>query len=547
VPDGGSGRPKELRCGDFLDNDGDNLQDCLDPDCAQQDCSAAGSPGCRCDPCPNGICPQGELKCEDGIDNDGDGLADCADTDCDGLRCQGTDGCVCTRGRATEAAGACGDGIDNDHDGKPDCEDPDCDTLSCGPGCACALPLATELATHCGDADDNDRDGLTDCADPDCAGDSCGAGCACDNLLPTETAASCGDVADNDDDGQTDCADLDCTGDSCGTGCLCVAEGGVGRASEVTCGDRDAAGAVDNDGDGLANCADADCAGLGCGTGVAPVDVTDCVCVGTVPTEMDCGNGADDDLDGLADCADRDDCANKAPCPAITAVVPLDGPSRPANPAICGTAHPRQALAILGERLGVDASGAYVGTVAGVTIGGVACLNVVPISATELHCESPVHEAGRVEVTVTNTGNFPGTLANGYAFTTGQGSTIDGCRTDTLNLTAAPGLPTPAILGRVFEFDVTDAVPPANPYLAQVGYGPAGSNAECDPAWTWIAATADSSPEPSPYDHYRATFTLPEGTYAFQYRFSEDGVHWLYCDADTSTAGVQTGTLTVAP
>ncbi len=547
VLDGDVGRPRELRCGDFQDNDGDNLQDCLDPDCAEQDCSEAGSPGCRCEPCPGGGCPTGEVKCEDGIDNDGDAQADCADPDCDGLRCWNTDGCVCARGLATEGAGSCGDGVDNDHDNALDCADSDCAGRSCGTGCGCANGVAVELPANCGDGVDNDGDGKIDCADPDCAAASCGQGCVCENLLPTETASACGDGNDNDGDSLTDCADLDCTEDSCGIGCLCVAEGGLGRPAETICGDRNASGPIDNDGDQVANCDDADCEGLGCGTGVAPIDVDDCRCVAGVATEIDCANGADDDLDGVADCADSD-CHDKAPCPLITEVLPAEGPSRPAGGA-CGVNHPHQALRILGRHLGVDATDTHVGTVAGVSLGGVACLNVVAVSPTEITCETPAHAAGRVAVEVVNTGNFPGSLSDAFTFTTGADANIYSCRTDSATVNATANTATPELLGRVSEPEVTDiGAPPANPFVAQVGFGPAGSQAECDPAWRWFPANLDAGAEPSLFDHYRATFTAPAaGTYALQYRFTRDGIHWLYCDADTVTPGLQTGTLVVAP
>ncbi|MBI5558885.1 MAG: hypothetical protein HY885_14760 [Deltaproteobacteria bacterium] len=57
----------ETLCSDGLDNDGDNLTDCADPDCL-------GISSCG---------PEGALKtCSDHIDNDGDGLTDCADPGC---------------------------------------------------------------------------------------------------------------------------------------------------------------------------------------------------------------------------------------------------------------------------------------------------------------------------------------------------------------------------------------------------------------------------------------------------------------------------------
>jgi len=60
----------ETNCADGLDNDGDGLTDCSDPDCI-----SASS----CSP---------ETVCDDGIDNDSDGLTDCDDPDCFGV-----DGC----------------------------------------------------------------------------------------------------------------------------------------------------------------------------------------------------------------------------------------------------------------------------------------------------------------------------------------------------------------------------------------------------------------------------------------------------------------------
>lgn len=54
--------PMEI-CSDLIDNDGDGLIDCEDPDCAlSSECTAE--------------------NCTDEIDNDGDGLIDCEDSEC---------------------------------------------------------------------------------------------------------------------------------------------------------------------------------------------------------------------------------------------------------------------------------------------------------------------------------------------------------------------------------------------------------------------------------------------------------------------------------
>lgn len=61
-------------CNDGIDNDGDGLIDCADPDCAHD-------PACVQVCVPTGVEGKGRT-CSDGIDNDCDGLIDCADPKC---------------------------------------------------------------------------------------------------------------------------------------------------------------------------------------------------------------------------------------------------------------------------------------------------------------------------------------------------------------------------------------------------------------------------------------------------------------------------------
>ena len=69
-----SGIPSETICSNGLDDDGDGLFDCDDPDCAD-------SPDCKTEP---------ETICNNGLDDDGDGLFDCDDSDCaDSGYCEG--------------------------------------------------------------------------------------------------------------------------------------------------------------------------------------------------------------------------------------------------------------------------------------------------------------------------------------------------------------------------------------------------------------------------------------------------------------------------
>ncbi len=72
--------------------------------------------------------------CDDGLDDDGDELVDCADPDCDGQV-----GCIEL---------FCDDGIDNDEDGSVDCDDNDCAGICAVPGDSCeqAIPLEGNAA-----------------------------------------------------------------------------------------------------------------------------------------------------------------------------------------------------------------------------------------------------------------------------------------------------------------------------------------------------------------------------------------------------------------
>jgi hypothetical protein len=88
-------------CNNGIDDDGDNLIDCNDPDCT-------ADPACA---------PVAEI-CNNGSDDDGDGAIDCQDTDC-------TADPACAPN-----AEICNNGTDDDGDGNVDCNDPDCAAAS---------------------------------------------------------------------------------------------------------------------------------------------------------------------------------------------------------------------------------------------------------------------------------------------------------------------------------------------------------------------------------------------------------------------------------
>ncbi|MBD89445.1 MAG: hypothetical protein CL940_03850 [Deltaproteobacteria bacterium] len=145
---------QETVCDDRGDNDGDQLVDCADKDCAE-------APNCQ----PDGDPENTNERCSDWVDNDKNGHVDCDDTACSGAGisvCLGSWDLAGTIPQAQPSASAsggsgdwkigslagqggdivgeqsdleCSDGIDNDGDGKVDCEDVGCrfgpDVLIC--------------------------------------------------------------------------------------------------------------------------------------------------------------------------------------------------------------------------------------------------------------------------------------------------------------------------------------------------------------------------------------------------------------------------------
>ena len=86
--------PFEIDCDNGIDDDGDGLIDCEDPDCLN-------SNTCLVEICNNGI------------DDDGDGFIDCADAECQQI---------------TTCVEICDNGVDDNGDGLVDGEDPQCNS-----------------------------------------------------------------------------------------------------------------------------------------------------------------------------------------------------------------------------------------------------------------------------------------------------------------------------------------------------------------------------------------------------------------------------------
>lgn len=169
---------EDFSCVDFVDNDGDALIDCEDPDCTSD-------PFCV---------DTGDEACLDFTDNDGDGLVDCEDPDCAPFP-------TC---------------IDADGDGVPDLFDncplvPNPDQADVDP--ADGIGDGCQRESICNNGTDEDGDGLIDCEDPDCADaqiclplpDSDGDGVPnIDDNCPFDVNP---DQADNDGDGAGNACD----------------------------------------------------------------------------------------------------------------------------------------------------------------------------------------------------------------------------------------------------------------------------------------------------------------------------------------------------
>lgn len=159
-------------CDDGIDNNCDGKVDCQDNTCGSapacivctdNDGDGYAVEGGDCGPidCNDNdlaVHPGAIENCTDGLDNDCDNLIDCVDGDCSVVpACDN----VCIPESAQEKGKKCSDGLDNDCDGVIDGADPDCGGDTGG---------SEGKGKTCSDGLDNDGDGLVDCADSDCAG-----------------------------------------------------------------------------------------------------------------------------------------------------------------------------------------------------------------------------------------------------------------------------------------------------------------------------------------------------------------------------------------
>ena len=91
--------------------------------------------------------------------------------------------------------------------------------------------------------------------------------------------------------------------------------------------------------------------------------------------------------------------------------------------------------------------------------------------------------------------------------------------------------PSATIFGRVYESGVTENPGASGTIVAELGYGPVGTDPQTDIGWTYISATFSS--QIANDDEYQASLPdLPSGIYSYTYRFSLDGLWYTYADTD---------------
>jgi|GEM_PF-5710561 len=231
----------------------------------------------RDDCCGNGICeadesyetcegdcpiPPVETNCGDGVDNDGDGLIDCEDPDCE-----------CEEGEEEEeeeeedaedccdpdvdCVEICDNGKDDDCDGLTDCDDPDCEGVDeCQVDCE-DLILINEFVVEFGrSVMDAEEDGCNDIPQGEWRSKVNEVGCYthnnkyfdCEDLESEVRYAQFMDFCEELN------ADWECQNNY--WGCMCDKEPleDLELETDDNCGDG-----LDNDGDGLIDCMDSEC------------------------------------------------------------------------------------------------------------------------------------------------------------------------------------------------------------------------------------------------------------------------------------------------
>ena len=119
---------------------------------------------------------------------------------------------------------------------------------------------------------------------------------------------------------------------------------------------------------------------------------------------------------------------------------------------------------------------------------------------------------------------------------------------------AAPGQ-TETIYGRVYHAGLTEAAGGAAQVVAELGYGPEGTDPRVAAGWVWVEAVFNE--QYGNNDEYQASLTInTPGTYSYTFRFSFDGTAFTAADSDGAGSNpppeltfdpAKLGTLTILP
>ncbi|WP_224372515.1 IPT/TIG domain-containing protein [Hyalangium versicolor] len=193
-------------------------------------------------------------------------------------------------------------------------------------------------------------------------------------------------------------------------------------------------------------------------------------------------------------------------------------------------------------------------------------------SSTQATCPT-VANAGavvsKVDVTLTNPAPIKvpnAVVVGGFTYTGTENETNNPNEADYCNLqfpstfTVTKSTQTPLIYGQLYEAGITEPAGAPFGWLAEVGYGAAGSNPTSSNTWRFFPASYNV--QASNNDEFMGSFMAPSVTvltnYAYTYRFSADnGLRWTYCDlngagsnsspTDLVFESSQLGVMTVTP
>ncbi len=229
-----------------------------------------------------GVCAE---VCDNGIDDDGDGLIDCADPDCASsftVNTTATSPAICRGENTTISASASGgtgpytyawnNGLGNgvSQNISPLATTAYTVTVTSAPGCTSTAQVTITVnfcAENCTDGIDNDGDGLIDCDDPDCglsiAASPTSATCGSNNGQVAISASGGSGSYEYSKDSTTWVGSNLFSNITPGNHTFFIRndDGACPISADATVADGCEAcnDGIDNDGDGLVDCADTDC------------------------------------------------------------------------------------------------------------------------------------------------------------------------------------------------------------------------------------------------------------------------------------------------